>query len=296
MKKRSILIVALLLIISALFGCSKDEPGAEYMYLPKTVSITHSNTSGFHREQKIRYKYDEYGNTVKEEKFTKGMLFLRDHCFDTTFTYDENGMKLKEITRSEYFSTNITDEHSVIESGYEYTYDEGGKVIQKDIIYFHEVGANSYTPRGYRYEYDEYGNLIKEIRINTDGSETLSVEYSYNADSSVMQKNENNNAHTYGYNAKGQLISMKTVSHFDNSDATSVTEQTYEYDVEGRIISSKKYFYDWKGENTHHIEYSYTYDKLGRLIMEENIAIIQGGTEDSRTVYKYKDFEKIRVK
>lgn len=294
--KKFALILLLLLFISALFSCSNNNPDTEYKYSPKTVLITSENQSGFHKETKNTYKYDSHGNIIKEEAFTKSLVYVRDSCFDTEYTYDENGRITKEITFKEYFSTQITDSHFAYQSGFDYQYDGNNRLIQKNVIYFGEHKPFGYDPFGYRYEYDSNGNLAKEIGILVDGSENVISEYTYNSDNILIQKTTRDDMlyheYTYEYNSEGRLINQKQVNHYPNSNVESTVIQTFQYNEKGMNTYSKKSFFDKNGEVTSHTEYLYSYDELGRLIREETRNTTDGSSIDSSIVKEYTDFAK----
>ena len=130
-----------LIMLCGLFGCGDKNSNSndEYIFLPETELRTIQDADGFHRDYKYKYEYDSYGNIVKEEQYTKGLFYSRDYCFDTTYTYDENGRIIKELVREEHFSTAVTDEHYVSEEGYNYFYNESGQLIKKDYIYITTV-------------------------------------------------------------------------------------------------------------------------------------------------------------
>lgn len=260
-------------ILVSLFGCSEKSLDlyTEYIYLPETEILTHRNSGGFHREYKYTYKYDSYGNIIKEEQYTKGLFFSRDYCIDKTYTYDKNANITKELIREEQFRTNITDSHSVSEEGYNYFYNEESQLIKKDYIYISTV-KNDFC--GYKYEYDEQGNCIKEIKYYSGGTEEINSEQIYDL--------------------KGKLSKKSCISHLKELNLHYISEETeYNYDENGNLTYSKTIFNEPSGEMSHYKECKYHYDKQARLVKEESSIIEKDGKVSSEDIREYKKFVKL---
>lgn len=271
--KRYFIIAFSLVMICGILGCSDKNLSSndEYIFLPKTELHTLQDTSGFHRDYKYTYEYDSYGNITKKEDYSKGMFYVREARFDTTYTYDENGKILKELIREEQFSTWITDGNGVYEEGYNYIYNESGQLIKKDYIYI-SVAEDEFC--GYKYEYDEHGNCIKEIKYFSDGAEEINFEQIY----------DSNN----------KLIKKSYMSHLKEFNLHYISEETdYSYDDNGKLIYSKKSFNEPSGEISHYIEYKYYYDELNRLIKEESALFEKDGEKSREEIREYKDFIKV---
>ena len=113
MKKLFSIIIVFIMILC--FSACKKDTSKEYTYLPKTELLTRENSSGFHREYKTVYKYDEKGNVIKKTEYTKGFLGVfnaRERQYDIEYTYNENGDISQELIHIEDFCTNITDGHT----------------------------------------------------------------------------------------------------------------------------------------------------------------------------------------
>lgn len=271
--KGFIIMILSLNILLGLLGCNDKslDSDAEYIYLPETEILTHQNSSGFHREYKYTYRYDSYGNIVKEEQFTKGFFYSRDYCIDKTYTYDKNGNITKEHIREEHFSTSITDGHFVSEKGYNYFYNEETQLIKKDYIYISTVMNNLC---GYKYEYDEQGNCIKEIKYYSDGTEEINTEQIYDSN--------------------GKLSKKSTMSHLKELKLHYVSEETeYNYDENENLTYSKTIFNEPSGEMSHYKECKYYYDKQGRVVKEESSIIEKDGKISSEDIREYKKFVKL---
>lgn len=292
--KKLITLIMLCFSLSVLFSCSGENAEEGYIYLPKTVIISEQQKSGFHREQKIKYKYDDYGNVVKEEMFTRQLFFVRDSCFDSFFTYDKAGNILTESRKEEYFTTNITDEHSISNYEYEYIYNEG-RLIQKNRAYPSDYTVRDFLDfRGYDYEYDEYGNVVKELSVMTGNIPGTTVEYIYTIDEKLLENGKKSVVLPKEYNAPNQLVSMKRVKHSYTWDKPSVEEYSYQYDENGRVVYSRETAYDFSTQEVRcYFDNYYTYDKTGRLIKTEHYSVTTAGESFLTKVSKYKNFVKI---
>lgn len=119
------------------FSACKEDTSKEYIYLPKTELHTRENSSGFHREYKTIYKYDEKGNVIQKTEYTKGFLGVfnvRERQYDIEYTYNGNGDISQELIHIEDFCTKITDGHQIYDEGYNYIYNEKQQLVKKQII------------------------------------------------------------------------------------------------------------------------------------------------------------------
>jgi len=269
MKKVCTIIIVFIVLLC--FSACKDDIGKEYIYLPQTELHTHENSSGFHREYKIIYKYDEKGNVIKKTEYTKGFLGIfniRERQYDIEYTYNENGDISQELTHIEDFCTGITDGHQIYDEGYNYIYNENLQLIKKEII-----NPSDYEDAlcGYEYEYDERGNLEKEYKYYADGTKEL--EY------------ENN------YDSKNVLIKKRYMANF--GDSSWIGDETdYTYDTDGKLLYTKTVHYEQSGEKSHYVEVNYHYDNSNRLIKEEKTSFDNDGAITNTDIKEYKDFAK----
>lgn len=269
MKKLSSIILVFIMMLC--FSACKDDIGKEYTYLPKTELHTYENSSGFHREYKIIYKYDEKGNVIKKTEYTKGFLGIfnvRERQYDTEYTYNENGDVSQELTHIEDFCTSTTDGHQIYDEGYNYIYNENLQLIKKEII---NPSDHEDALCGYEYEYDERGNLEKEYKYYGDGTKELEYENNYDSDNVLIKK--------------------RYVASFGNS--SWIGEETdYTYDTDGKLLYTKTVHYEQFGKKSHYVEVNYHYDNSNRLIKEERTSFDNDGAIKETDIKEYKDFAK----
>ena len=201
------------------------------------------------------------------------MFYELGSRFDTAYTYDENGNKIKEQTRAEYFSTSLTDEHFVSEKMLEFIYNENGQLVKTQ-----DVSDTVGDSCAYKYEYDERGNLTKETECYSDGAEKLITEYEYDSNNQKTKKIE----YDYAMSSDSRYISRQT-------------DYTYE---DGKLTYSKTSSYYltvsyYKTEMQHYMEESYHYDKLGRLVRKEAVSFDKDGTKTREETWEYKNFVKL---
>lgn len=278
--KNTFYLFFVLVMLCGLFGCAEKsvDTNQDYVYLPKTKLQTYNNGYG-DRFYKYEYKYDSYGNIIKEEYFEKrSWRYVRETCTDTTYTYDGTKIATKHV-REEEFATSITDGSYVHENNYKYIYDEKGLLIKKEDV---DRTAHYGCFYGERFEYDSNGNCIKKIKC-FDGAEETDYEYRYDDD--------------------GRLI--KEIEVFDDVNLTmdyNQSETEYTYDDNGTLICSKKTYYTidfderyhdgWDIVVSHYVDTVYHYDEMGRLIKEESV-LTQDGEAVTHNTIEYKDFTKI---
>lgn len=267
MKKACTIIIVFIVLLC--FSACKEDKCKEYTYLPQTELHTYENASGFHREFKITYKYDEKGNVIKKTENTKGFFGIfnvRERQYDIEYTYNENGDISQELTHSEDFCTSITDGHQIYDEGYNYIYNEKQQLIKKEII-----NPSDYEDAlcGYEYEYDEFGNCIKEYKFYANGTKELEFENLYDRQNKLIKKQY-----------------MTSSNNF-----MSVWDETnYTYDMGGKLSYTKTVHYERSGEISHYYETNYYYDELNRLIKVEETGFDNDGKTDNNKVIEYKDF------
>lgn len=271
MKKLFLVSIAFLMI-SCLSACN-ESGDAEYTYLPKTELHTYNASSGFYREYKTTYKYDDNYNIIKKTEYTKkGIFNTRERRNDTKYTYYENGDISQEFIRIEDFCTSITDGHHIYEQGYNYIYNENQQLIKKEDINPPSFDDDSC---GYEYEYDENSNLVKEYKYFSDGSKELEFEYIYDSKNILIEK-------------------LHIANSFDSPYIWDRTE--YTYDNDGKLTYLKTVHYELSGEESHYDEVDFYYDKLNRLVKEEKTSFDNNGKIESKEVKEYKDFIKYNIK
>ncbi len=252
MKKLFILLLTIV-IAFGLFSCNNNKSDSvEYVYLPQTEVKEVRESHGFQQDYKYTYKYDSYGNVVKEQLFTKnprGWLFSRDERIDTTYTYDDSGKILKELIRKEYFSTALTDSHSIYEQGFDYFYDENGRLSRKDYI---QESGHSYTYDGFKYKYDDNGNLVKEIQYSADGTQRTQTWYKYDSDN-VLIEHGGRQYVEHSYDDYGNL----TYRSFRDTDG-GYGATAYTYDKKNRLIKEVFVRYGPEGEKIEEITIEYS--------------------------------------
>ena len=254
------------------FSACKEDMGKEYTYLPKTELHTDENSSGYHKEYKTIYEYDEKGNVIKKTEYTKGFLGIfnvRERQYDIEYAYNENGNISQELIHIEDFCTSLTDGHQIYDEGYNYIYNENQQLVKKVII-----NSSDYVDArcGYEYKYDERGNLEKEYKYYDDGTKELEYENNYDSKNALIKKH-----------------------HIINSgELRWIGEETdYTYDTDGNLVCSKTDYYEYTGEKSHYVEVNYHYDELNRLIKEESTIFNIDGEIVSTDINEYKDFSKI---
>ena len=266
MKKLSSIIIVFIMLLC--FSACKDGMDKENAYLPQTEFYTNENSSGFHREYKTIFKYDEKGNVIKKTEYTKsflGIFNVRENQYDITYTYNENGDISKELIHIEDFCTGITDGHQSYDEGYNYIYNEKQQLIKKEIINPSNKVILADAFCGYEYEYDEFGNCLREYRCFVNGTKELEFENTYDT--------------------QNKLIKRQEISNF-----TIWNETEYIYDNNGKLVHTKTVYYESTGKKSHYLEAKYYYDKFGRLIKEEETIFEDDGEVSQTNVKEYKDF------
>ncbi len=272
MKKVFAVFLVVFVIFTTLTACkgiAKKENNAdgEYIYLPKLKWHSRENSGGFYREYIYKYKYDDYGNVIKETEYTDNKIFdIRERMYDTTYSYNENGQILKEFVRTEDFCTSITDGHQIYEDTYGYIYNEKQQLIKKEIMYQADVEGAFY---GNEYEYDEKGNLAKETEYIADGEIGCEYDYTYDSQNKLIKK-------------------VKTFYFLGKACPYEATDFTY--NQKGQISYYKRLFYD----NHSYDEVYCSYDELNRLVREETTRYDSGGNITDKFISKYKNFMKIK--
>lgn len=252
MIKKITLCFLSLVIVFGLFSCGEKSASDEYVYLPQTKIEYRRSPSALQRDYKYTYKYDSNGNVVKEQLYTKSprawFYFLREHCFDTTYTYDAEGRITQELITEEHFSTALTDSHSIYEHGFDYFYDENGKLSRKDYV---QLPGHSYAFNGFKYMYDENGNLAKVTQYSVDGPDGMGKWYKYDSDNVLIEEGSRKYLE-HSYDDYGNL----TYRAF--REAGQYGDYTYTYDKKNRLIKEVYVRYSPEGEKTEEITVEYS--------------------------------------
>ena len=254
------------------FSACKEDLDTGYSYLPRTELYTIEKSSGFYREYKNTYKYDDNGNIIKKVEYTKGFLGIysvRERQYDIEYTYNENGDISQERIRTEDFCTSLTDGHQIYDDGYNYIYNEKQHLIKKEVI---NPSDHEDAFCGYEYEYDECGNCIKEYKYYANGTKELEFENIYDS--------------------QNQLIKKQEITNFGHSSWIHI-ETEYTYVVAKKLVYSKTIHpAHYKDEEESYSEVKYYYDEFNRLIKEERTSFNNDGVIENTDIKEYKDFAK----
>lgn len=227
------------------------------------------------------YEYDEYGNLITESHSSHGqltpentytyspdgkMLTRNYHKSDgsinstTTYTYDDQGRLIEEINMKP--AAPIASEH------FTYTYDDAAKTMKKTTYSSMEQGKITDEQL---FELDDNGNVLRDSKINSDGSQTLQYEYTYDAQGNVLSETDAHNGFTttHTYDADGKLL--KTVSGNEYT--------TYTYDENGLLVDRVNGLDDGFINK----DWDYTYDEAGNRTQ----MIVHSPDQGTATVYNY---------
>ena len=189
---------------------TSSPPPHEYTYSPEGVLLSIQFDANLRRE----YEYDDQGRVIKVTQYMDGAL-----NGDETCTYNDQG-QLERYTN--FFPGN--EYAPSYSSGYEYRYDEQGRLIGMD------------GPNHYSCEYDEYGNLIRENDRY----------YTYSApDGVIINLQDTKNPNTrYLYDELGRLVRFEEGEYY-----VQWTYQTIEVPVENLNMSIQFYnsVNEWPG-------------------------------------------------
>ena len=168
----------------------------------------------------VKFTFDDDGRYKKMYFNNKAYKDERT----VTYTYDENGNKIKEYISSDY-------------SYYiDYKYDKDNNLIE-----YSDCQTDGRYNYGYSYEYDSNGNCIKKYEKPADGSKELLTTYKYDkyGKQTEIKMADNSFSETYKYDSKGCL-----------------TRQIAKRN--GKLSSDIEYFYD---KNCMLSEYKISYEE-----------------------------------
>ncbi len=141
---------------------------------------------------------------------------------------------------------------------YDYTYNDN-KQIDTKTGYSNgtkESGKSGYT-------YDQKGNLIQQTNYSVKGNASSYVRYKYHKGRIISEKYSSKEGkiyyvYKYGYNKKGQLISITNYDNKKCKKPVSITK--YKYNKKG--LKTDEYRYDPKNKLEKHINIKYTSIKV----------------------------------
>lgn len=130
----------------------------DYTYDDKGLRITETKSNDNVIEYVCTYTYNENDDLIKQEYNVQGEI----HTLNISYTYDENGIIIKEIR----------DYDNDKKESIDYEYNEKGWTTK--MIFTSRKGATT----TYDYTYDANGNVLKELSTDSNGT-TQSVELDY---------------------------------------------------------------------------------------------------------------------
>lgn len=146
------------------------------------------------------YVYDEAGRIVSAE-FAGGMEYA--------YEYDEKGQQIKE-TVWDYKDTDALHPEKEIVQETTYTYNADGKRIKDVTTYTY---ADSSETQETTYSYDEKGNLIK--RVSPYGETTYTYNDQGQETSCTVKSDYDNYTHTKTYDENGCLVKIDSFAKWE---------------------------------------------------------------------------------
>ncbi len=238
----------------------------------------------------IRYAYDSVGNLIRltypdetEVTYTydanHNLLSVTDWAGRvTTYQYDVNNLLIGCVKPDGSVTTTTYDDaHRVISSvekltdetvisGFEYTYDELGRIVsEKDIAKNLQMC----------YTYDELSRVTKRTLLDLATEQSTEEQFAYDAAGNITGSGDtlctydSNNRLTafagssLAYDAEGNLLKI--------NGSLSNTPTDFSYDSSNRLISAGNLAYTYNAEDTRiraingNTESLYTYDTTARL-------------------------------
>lgn len=187
------------------------------------VSITYT-TAGQTQKEEYICTYDEKGNLVQIDTYVDGE---KASSTTTERTYDENGVLVSQIQRSE-------------QAIYEHYYNPDGSVAKQvaHILYLDDIQTTEYT-------YDENGNETRIVVYDASGNLVSETSASYDKDGRILVSVDTS------YNENGTPVTSSTseftweglvkTAHILNTDGTETHRTVTEYDEAGNIIRHEIY-------------------------------------------------------
>jgi len=289
MRKQLILMILLLV----LYGCGDNNSGdagnkkvteeIEEKYKLSFMSIDNKADNIIDRNMSITYnkngdilvettkwnyqdKYGEESWIFTNSYDDNGILVATSHLNNhnrtsiTTYTYDKNGNKIKEVEKNSDGEIESIDEYAydknhniltdirdyngdrVIDYITRYTYNEDNKILTEiETMDDKDIANNIISRETIEYTYDANGNLIKEIQKEDDGDITIKNTYTYDSNNNLMkeieEEGEDVTTTTYTYDDKSNPLTISEDSD-SNGVIDIVTTSTYTYsDNEKKAIT-----------------------------------------------------------
>ncbi len=199
------------------------------------------------------YTYDEHGNLLKDvQTYEDGDKKIKEYTYDshnrliteritesdspsdyfeTTYEYDAQGKKIKEVTTYDYGNGNAGS------YTYEYEYDPNGNMVKRIYTKVGESGKKitkyEYNSKGQitkelyhdgtydYYEYSSNNELLKKVYVWSDGHESYDT-YQYDNNGVLVKEMDSyGNSVEYVYDSNYCLIKMV---EYDEDQIDSVTE------------------------------------------------------------------------
>ncbi|MBE6698392.1 MAG: hypothetical protein E7581_07715 [Ruminococcaceae bacterium] len=162
------------------------------------------------------------------------------------FVFDKNGNKITEIAYydgKEYYRVN-------------YTYDEQGHMTVVEYVSQESEMLNF----RYEYEYGENGLPVKQIIMNSKGTQSNEILFEYDEQGREIRRANKNEVVTRTYGENGSYVERTESLHSD-----SVSECETVYDQNGNLMLER-----WLNDGGESLE-QYEYDEQGRVIRRETL-------------------------
>jgi hypothetical protein len=193
-----------------------------------------------------RYEYDQQGRKIDERRYDNSELYAR-----ITLSLKENGDTLNFLYRQ--FKEDSTKTHYFDNT--EYFYDEYSKLIKYTTDWGYSDSVYGTTER--IYEYDEFNNMIRASHFNSDGVNSLKLEYTYDESNFLIQ---------FSY------FSL----NYDNMLLEEIRRDIFENDESGNAIKQEIWNSDSYGDFQLVYVYNYSYNDINELIESVTKRVIDG--------------------
>ena len=240
----------------------------------------------------IRYEYDAVGNLKKliypdntvvtyAYDANNNLVSVTDWANRvTTYSYDSNNNVIGVTKPDGSITTTIYDNAQRVIStvernssntvivGYEYTYDDLGRILSE----IHLAKNIKYD-----YTYDSLSHVTKRIVTNLSDNTTSEEVYAYDAAGNITSCTVSNGANTFVYDQNNRLISYngQAVTYDMDGNMLSATlngaQMSFVYDSANRLISAGGNTYTYNVEDVRvrnlcgESETTYAYNTNGRL-------------------------------
>ena len=240
----------------------------------------------------IRYEYDTVGNLTKiiypdntvvtyAYDANNNLVSVTDWANRvTTYSYDSNNNVIGVTKPDGSITTTIYDNAQRVIStvernssntvivGYEYTYDDLGRILSE----IHLAKNIKYD-----YTYDSLSHVTKRTLTNLSDNTTSEEVYAYDAAGNITSCTVSNGANTFVYDQNNRLISYngQAVTYDMDGNMLSATlngaQMSFVYDSANRLISAGQNSYTYNVEDVRvrnlcgESETTYAYNTNGRL-------------------------------